>query len=280
MPTARNSAAPRSCEPPAADGCFPEPVTATENPMTEMKLIGAGLPRTATSSQKAAMDVLGLDPCYHMQNVFADLDEAVKWRAALDSVAALEDVVAGSVSVIDWPGTYHWRTLMDIYPDAKVMLSVRSGESWARSMQQTIWGMLWGDGLLGHVTRVHTDVDPRYAFYIETMKTMWRRAGLADERSTVASMASAMEAYNRHVIETVPAERLLVWQIGDGWEPICAFMGLPVPAQPFPHINDSAGFETGIVRFALSAIHGWLGEDAVGGSGHPGASPGRETAGA
>jgi hypothetical protein len=248
--------------------------------MTEMKLIGAGLPRTATSSQKAAMDILGLSPCYHMQNVFADLDEAVKWRAALDSAEALEDVVAGQVSVIDWPGTYHWRTLMDLFPDAKVLLSVRSGESWARSMQDTIWGMLWGDGLLGHITKVHTDVDPKYDFYIEMMKEMWRRADLADENSTLESMATAMERYNQEVIAAVPADRLLVWRAGDGWEPICEFMDLPVPSDPFPHVNETAGFEAGIVRFALGAIHGWLGEDAFGGAGHPGATQSREAAGA
>ena len=248
--------------------------------MTEMKLIGAGLPRTATSSQKAAMDILGLSPCYHMQNVFADLDEAVKWNAALDSIEALEDVTAGSVSVIDYPGSYHWRGLMDIYPDAKVMLSVRSGESWAKSMQQTIWAMLWGDNLLGHVTKVQCDVDPKYDFYIKMMKSMWIRANIADENSTLESMATAMEAYNQEVIASVPEDRLLVWQIGDGWEPICEFMDLPVPSEDFPHINESAGFEAGIVRFALGAVHAWLGEDAFGGSGHPGASRSTEAAGA
>jgi hypothetical protein len=248
--------------------------------MTEMKLIGAGLPRTATSSQKAAMDILGLSPCYHMQNVFADLDEAVKWNAALDSTEALEDVVAGSVSVIDWPGTYHWRTLMDIHPDAKVMLSVRSGESWAKSMEQTIWGMLWGDTLLGHITKVHTDDAPKYDFYIKMMKSMWIRAKLADENSTLESMATAMEAYNTEVIASVPAERLLVWQIGDGWDPICEFMDLPVPNEPFPHVNESAGFEAGIVRFGLGAINAWLGDGAAGAAGHPGATRSPEAAGA
>jgi hypothetical protein len=245
-----------------------------------MKLIGAGLPRTATSSQKAAMDILGLAPCYHMQNVFADLDEAVKWNAALDSTEALEDVVSGFESVIDWPGTYHWRALMDLFPDAKVLLSVRSGESWAKSMQQTIWAMLWGDNLLGHITAAQCDVDPKYAFYIKMMRSMWQRASLADKDSTLESMATAMEAYNQEVIASVPEERLLVWQIGDGWEPICEFMDLPVPSEPFPHINESAGFEAGIVRFAFGAIQQWLGDESTVAAGHPGATKSPEAAGA
>ena len=245
-----------------------------------MKLIGAGLPRTATSSQKAAMDILGLSPCYHMQEVFADLDEAVKWNAALDSTEALEDVTAGYESVIDYPGSYHWRALMDIYPDAKVLLSVRSGESWAKSMHDTIWAMLWGDNLLGHITKTHCDVDPKYDFYIKTMKSMWERAKLSGPDATLESMATAMEAYNQDVIASVPEDRLLVWAIGDGWEPICEFMDLPVPTEPFPHINESAGFEAGIVRFGFGAIQQWLGDSATVSAGHPGATKSPEAAGA
>ena len=134
------------------------------------------------------------------------------------------------------------------------MLSVRSGESWAKSMVQTIWGMLWGDTLLGHITKVHTDVDPKYDFYIKMMKSMWIRAKhRRRELDRSNRLATAMEAYNKEVIAAVPEDRLLVWQIGDGWEPICEFMDLPVPTEPFPHVNESAGFEAGIVRFGLGS---------------------------
>lgn len=243
-----------------------------------MKLIGAGLPRTATSSQKAAMDVLGVTPCYHMQNVFADLDEAPRWAAALQSVDALEEIVDSFQSVIDWPGSYHWRALMDLYPEAKVLLSVRSGESWAKSMIQTIWGMLYGDGLLGHVTQVHCDVDPKWDFYIKMMKSMWETTGLAGPDSTPESLAAGMEAYNAEVIATVPADRLLVWQITDGWEPLCDLLELPVPDQPFPHINESQGFEAGITRGAMAAIQRWLGDESSFEVVHPGASRDRAPA--
>jgi hypothetical protein len=242
-----------------------------------MRLIGAGLPRTATSSQKVAMDILGVTPCYHMQNIFADLDEAPRWTAALDSPEVLEEILEHAQSVIDWPGSYHYRALMDLHPEAKVLLSVRSGESWADSMIETIWAMLYGDNLLGHITSVHCDVDPRWRFYIDMMKDMWETSGLAGPDSTPESLARGMEAYNAQVIATVPAERLLVWQIDDGWEPLCEFLELPVPEVPFPHVNESEGFEAGITRGGMAAIQRWFGEE----SGefevsHPGAS--RESA--
>ena len=244
-----------------------------------MKLIGAGLPRTATSSQKIAMEILGLTPVYHMQNVFADLDEAPRWRRALDDPAALTEVLDGFESSVDWPGSYHWRALMDLYPDAKVLLSVRDGASWAKSMNQTIWAMLYGDNLLGHITATHCDVDPKWSLYIETMRTMWERSGLANKDSTPESMAAASEAYNQGVIDAVPADRLLVWGITDGWEPLCEFLDLPVPSEPFPHINESAGFDQAIVRGGMAALQRWLGEESDEFEvAHPGAS--RASAGA
>ena len=242
-----------------------------------MKVIGAGLPRTATSSQKVAMDILGLNPCYHMQNIFADLDEAPRWVAAMNSPEALEEIVDPFASVIDWPGSYHYRTLMDLYPEAKVLLSVRSGQSGATSMHQTIWAMLYSDNLLGHITAVHCDVDPRWKFYIDMMKLMWETTGLADKASTHESLAAGMEAYNEDVIATVPADRLLVWQITDGWGPLCEFLEVPVPNVAFPHINESEGFEAGIMRGGMAAIQRWFGEESSEFEvAHPGAS--RESA--
>lgn len=226
-----------------------------------MKVIGAGLPRTATSSQKLAMDVLGVTPCYHMQNVFADLGEVPRWRAALEDREALRDIVDDCESVIDWPGSFYWRELMDMYPEAKVLLSVRDGASWVRSMQNTIWGMLFGNGLLRHITQVHCDVDPQWADYIDMMTGMWEKGGLSSPTMSAADMEKACDRYTEEVIAAVPADRLLVWQITDGWEPLCEFLDLDVPEVPFPHINESAGFTGGIVRGGMAAIQRYLGEE-------------------
>ena len=250
-----------------------------------MKLIGAGLPRTATSTQKVVMDILGLGPCYHMQNVFADLNEATRWKAALADRAALKEILDPFESTVDWPGSYHYKELAEIYPDAKVLLSVRSGESWARSMKETIWAMLWGDELIGHMTSAHTDVDPKYRFFIELCRDMWVDGGIegglipngAD--ATVEELAAAFDRYNEQVIATIPAERLLVWQPADGWEPLCEFLKRPVPSEPVPHINDTDALRDGIIRGGLAAVGNFLetgsGSVAVA---HPGARPDRSGA--
>jgi hypothetical protein len=250
-----------------------------------MKLIGAGLPRTATSTQKVVMDILGLTPCYHMQNVFADLNEAPRWKQALTDQAALQEIVAPFESCIDWPGSYHYKTLAEMYPDAKVLLSVRTGESWARSMQETIWGMLFGGGLLQHITDAHTDVDPKYRVFIDLCKEMWMHGGIEGglipngSEATTEQLAAAHDRYNEQVIADIPADRLLVWKPADGWEPLCEFLGLPVPSEPLPHVNDTDAFKQGIVRGGLASVQAYLehgsGSVAVA---HPGARPDREAA--
>src|ERR1700744_5080926 len=109
-----------------------------------MKLIGAGLPRTGTLSQKIALEMLGLAPCYHMVNVLTDLDETPRWRQVLDGDLSPTEIFEGFEATVDWPGSFFYRELIERYPDAKVLLSVRSGESWTRSMRETIWGVMDG----------------------------------------------------------------------------------------------------------------------------------------
>ena len=117
-----------------------------------MKVIGAGLPRTATLTQKISLEMLGFGPCYHMVNVLADLSLAPKWAAAFDGNADWDAIFGGSQASVDWPGSFFWRELIEYYPDAKVLLSVRSGEAWANSMKNTIWGVFYDDVLMRHLS--------------------------------------------------------------------------------------------------------------------------------
>ena len=110
-------------------------------------------------------------------------------------------------------------------------------------MRETIWECLYGDGLVGHMTAARQRIDPVWDGCMETLKEMWTRAELMDGKATTdAGMSRAMERYNAEVQETVPADRLLVWSPKDGWEPLCAFLELPVPEAPFPRIHDSKAF--------------------------------------
>lgn len=220
-----------------------------------MKLIGAGLPRTATLTQRAALEVLGLAPCYHMQNVFAEMSEVGRWRDVLDGRLSAPQILDGYQAVVDWPGSYYYRELMAAHPEAKVLLSVRDGMSWAQSMQRTIWGLFYDDTLIRHVSDARTKVDPVWDTFIEMMKEMWVRTELLDgEATTLAYMATAMERFNDEVRATVPAERLLEWSPTDGWKPLCAFLELPVPDEPIPHINDTAQFVDQITRFSVQVL--------------------------
>ena len=223
-----------------------------------MKLIGAGLPRTGTLSQKVALDILGLGPCYHMVNVIGDLDLAPQWRRALAGDPQWESIFDGFNATVDWPGSFFYQELVDAYPDAKVLLSVRDSESWTRSMRETIWGVLYGDILIRHLSSARSAIDPKWRDYIELMSEMWQRSGLLQgENTTAESMATAMERYHDEVQRSVPPDRLLVWSVSEGWEPLCEFLDVQVPEIPFPHLNDANEFSDRVFDSALIALQDW-----------------------
>lgn len=224
-----------------------------------MKLIGAGLPRTGTLSQKVALEMLGLAPCYHMVNVLADLDEADHWRRALAGEAPWDEVFDGFQATVDWPGSFFYRQLLEHYPDAKVLLSVRDPEGWERSMRNTIWGLFYGDMLMRDLSSARARVDDKWRSYLEMMVGMWEQSGLIDNGAdtTSESMRAAFERFNQEVQDSVPADRLLVWSASEGWEPLCEFLELPVPDTPFPRLNDSQEFAGRVIDGALLVLREW-----------------------
>lgn len=225
-----------------------------------MRLIGAGLPRTATLSQKVALEMLGVGPCYHMVDVLADLDRIRLWRDAFDGNADWETIFAAYHSTVDWPGSYHTLELVERYPDAKVLLSVRPGEAWAKSMHETIISMLRGPhSLLYHLSEARGIVDPGWRGFLDLMDVMWKRSGLLDDPSR-PGLAAAMERYNDEIRSSV--ENVLVWAPQDGWEPLCELLELPVPDAPFPHANDSAMFHANLAGGAVAALTAWRANEA------------------
>jgi hypothetical protein len=224
-----------------------------------MKLIGAGLPRTATTTQMIALEMLGL-PCYHMRDMMADLGKSVPlWRQALEGNGPWDELFEGKESIVDWPGSYHWRELMDVYPDAKVLLSVRSAESWVDSMQNTIAQIWFGDSLMHHLAQARYQIDPLFAGWLDVMYDMWVEAGImAGSKADPEKMASEMEEWNQAVIDAVPSERLLVWNPKEGWDPLCEFLELPVPEPPLPHVNDTENFQKALIMGpAIDSINEW-----------------------
>jgi hypothetical protein len=225
-----------------------------------MKLIGAGLPRTATLTQKICLEMMGLGPCYHMATILSDLSLVPRWIDAFEGRTDWKNTFDGFQATVDWPGAFFYQELMDVYPAAKVLLSVRDGAAWARSMRDTIWAILYGDCLMRDLSTARSRIDPRWADYLSLMTSMWAKSSLLgtiegglDENA----LATAMEQYNDAVRQSVPADRLLVWSPGDGWEPLCEFLEVPVPSVPVPRVNGAAAFNDMLNGAAMETLVTW-----------------------
>jgi len=191
-----------------------------------LRVIGAGLGRTGTLSLKLALEQLGLGPCYHMVEVRTDPIRLEHWnRIAAGEPIDWDEVFAGFQSTVDWPACNYWRELMARYPDAKVILSLRDPEAWFRSTQATIFSDAVQSEAAPSIVKLLTDV----------MGT-----DLHDRKRCIA----AFERHNAAVCAGVPDGRLLVFDPTQGWGPLCAFLGVPVPDAPFPSVNTTEQFRT------------------------------------
>jgi Sulfotransferase domain len=210
-----------------------------------IQVIGAGLGRTGTLSLKAALEELGFAKCYHMVEVFARKGDARTWDAAARGEPVDWDrLFAGYRATVDVPACLFYRELLEKYPGAKVILTVRDPERWYDSMRQTIY--------FAHnaFPRWAAVLNPRMRVFRRMIDGLWERMF----RGRFEDRAFAIDVFNRHneqVRRDIPADRLLVYEISQGWEPLCAFLGLPVPeGKPFPHLNDAAEFRARIERGA------------------------------
>jgi hypothetical protein len=192
-----------------------------------LQVIGSGLGRTGTASLKRALDELGLGPCHHMMEVLAQPECVPLWLDAFDGRPDWEAVYAGYNSAVDAPTCRFWRELAAYYPDAKVVHTVRDPDAWFESTQASVFAP--DSGTL--------NPEPPYDRFFEKNLRFW--GGRHHDR------AHLIDTFNRHnaeVVANVPTERLLVYQVGQGWEPLCAFLGLPVPTAPFPLANTREEF--------------------------------------
>jgi hypothetical protein len=224
----------------------------------QMKVIGAGLPRTGTLSQKVALEMLGFGPCYHMVNVLTDLPLARQWEQAMDAEVDWDEIFGEHESTVDWPGSFFYRELADAYPDAKVVLSVRDPEAWERSMLDTIWGLFHGQSVMAHISKTREDVDPEWRAYMDMMRRMWAAQGVfSGPELRPGQLVEAITRYQEQVQRNIPEDRLLVWSVQDGWEPLCRFLEVDVPQAEFPRLNDSKMFVDRIIDSSLMVIRQW-----------------------
>lgn len=191
-----------------------------------LQVIGAGLPRTATSSLQLAMPRLTGGPCYHMVTVNEQPEHIPVWQAALDgNPPDWPDFLADYTAAVDWPASAFWEELAESFPQALILLSTRTdGATWWRSADATIMGGLRDPDYPEDWLRLDTD--------------LWRRT-LGPSWDDPADNAAAYQRWVDRVRRTAPADRLLEWQASDGWGPLCEALGSPVPDEPFPSANST-----------------------------------------
>jgi hypothetical protein len=197
-----------------------------------LQVIGAGFGRTGTTSLKRALERLGFGPCYHMQTAMTLPGHSPFWRRAKRrGTADFDRFLRHYRSAIDWPACEFYAELMQQFPEARVILTVREPEAWYESVRATLWpidfALPWW--FPPSIRRMHDEV-------------IWN--GRFDGR--FLDRDHALAVYRAHVEEvrrTVPAERFLVFDVAEGWAPLCRFLDRPVPeGEPFPRLNDRRFF--------------------------------------
>lgn len=201
-----------------------------------LRVIGAGLPRTGTSSLKVALERLLGGPCYHMTEVFPRPAHVGEWhRAARGEPTDFDALLDGFVAAVDWPASAVWKDLAAHWPDALILLSVRDPAAWFRSADATILDMF---------KRPTTWKNPAF----REMTTALFHTRLTTDFLDADAMIEAAARHDADVRATAPPDRLLEWTAADGWAPLCAALGVPIPDAPFPHENTTSDFRSGLDR--------------------------------
>lgn len=198
--------------------------TVTGDAMT-LRIIGAGFGRTGTESMKQALEILGYGPCHHMYEVLADKDRYDRWLAVLEGrgVPDWRGLLEGYRASVDWPVALYWRELADLWPQAKILLTVRDADDWYASMDRTVLALMR---------------DPDNNRMAKALADRVFGGAVWDKEGVVA-------AYRRNTEDVRAAfgpDRLLVYELGAGWRPLCDFLGCAVPDTPFPNANAAGSF--------------------------------------
>ncbi len=197
-----------------------------------LQVIGTGFGRTGTDSMREALNILGFGPCHHMYEVNQHPEQRQIWRAFVQGAPAdWEQLFAGYRSCVDFPSCWYWRELIAAYPDAKVLLTWRPSDSWWESFSKSV------------AIVMAQSTDP------ESLGLALVANRVFGGRPTDREHAIAVyEAHVAAVKATVPPDRLLVHKLGDGWAPLCAHLGVPVPEVPYPQRNSSAAFQAALIE--------------------------------
>ena len=200
-----------------------------------LDVIGSGLGRTGTFSAKLALEKLGY-PCHHMVEVFQHPETVPLWVDAYNGRPDWDTLFQGYRAMVDNPGSPLFDQIAAYYPHAKVLHTVRDPNQWFDSTQATIFA----PDSPANNPDMAAFFDPIHDYYG------------GEKRFDRASMVEMFERHTAKVIATIPPERLLIWNAADGWEPLCAFLGVPVPDGPIPHENTREQFQARVAERAAA----------------------------
>ena len=192
-----------------------------------LQIIGAALPRTGTLSLKFALEHLGFGPCYHMSEFICDPSPRWRWTFARWRPSLLDPLWEQFHATVDSPGCMLWRQLADRFPKAKVILTRRDPERWADSVLQTVARPEQAKLMLRSPLAPAILALPPFGMKLER-----------------ESMIRHFERYGERVCDAIPRDRLLEFEAKDGWEPLCSFLGVPVPAMPYPRVNEREAMQS------------------------------------
>lgn len=200
-----------------------------------LSVIGSGLGRTGTKSLKEGLEQLGFGPCHHMHEVLEHPEQVAHWQEiANGGTPDWNEVFSGYRSQVDWPGAHFWRELAEVFPEAKVVHTVRPEEAWWASFSVSIAKLM----------RTYKEL-PLPPHATDMLDAWGQFAGKETFQDRLDDRDIALAAYRlrtQQVREVLPPERLLIFDVAQGWEPLCHFLDVPTPSTPFPHHNLRADF--------------------------------------
>jgi len=188
-----------------------------------LKIIGVGMGRTGTASLKVALEQVGIGHCYHMTEVLKNPECTTDWTNAAEGNADWDKIFNEYSATVDNPGCNFWKELANYYPKAKVILTVRDADKWFDSTNETIHSIEFANFIKNS------------PFGKMAQKTIW---DIMENRMQDRNhMVDFFKNRTSEIIDYIEPERLLVYEVSEGWEPLCAFLNLPVPETEFPRIN-------------------------------------------
>ena len=211
-----------------------------------IKIIGAGFPRTGTTTLKKALEILGFDKTYHFKDLVANPNDLKYWIELEETGSTdFDSLFKNYRATVDFPGYPYYKILLKKYPDAKVILTKRNSDAWYQSTYDTIWQAgpqsfpakitLLGKMLLN--SRLKNKMN-----CIKFMRKIYLSNQFDDQFGTPAVAKNTFTNHIKEVSQYVPKEQLLIYEVADGWQPLCNFLGLDIPEVEFPHLNRNQDF--------------------------------------